>query len=298
MFVFDANTVLAIERHSSKGVKLDESQFRLLLETRKRVHRHWKKRSRYIPVEPVLAVMELTRQDRVLDFQAYLERFTGFFDVVYGIDDLDPVWIRSVYEPVSHLIDSVHLSIRQTLEKILVLSPTVGSLSPGDILKRIDSFLEWVTAERENLTIVGGPLLQLAVYSIAGSPNAHRFLKLQRVPKEGVVNVARNVAWDVMHWINLDFHYHYAKYAATVVCSSDQALIEFLLVRRNLGPRAGREAMASASVVDSHGKFDLPVLTKLDDSALGDRIAQRLSQFWQQMSQTHQGELWFMPLNR
>lgn len=47
-------------------------------------------RSKRLPVEPVLALMELTRQDRKLDFPAYLSKFEHFFRAVYGVSNLDP----------------------------------------------------------------------------------------------------------------------------------------------------------------------------------------------------------------
>jgi hypothetical protein len=242
--------------------------------------------------------MELTRQDRTADFSLYSARFNHFFNAVYGVGNFDPEWIRSVYEPVLQLIESVHQSIRETLERILIAAPSQGSLSATAVLAQIDAFLEWTLSERERLTVIGGPLLQLAVYAIAGSPNAHRFLKLQRVAREGLDAVARNVAWDLMHWVNLDFHYQRAKYSATVICSADQALIDFLLIRKNLGPRVGRDALELAAAVNSYGELNLPALSRLDNSSLGTDIAHRLLQFWQRMGQTRQDEIWFTPFQR
>ncbi|OMG51650.1 hypothetical protein BJN45_17165 [Azonexus hydrophilus] len=295
MFVFDANTVLAFIRHADQATRLDDAHFRLLRETRRRVHLQWTQRSRRLPIEPVLALMELTRQDCEADFGAYLAKFEYFFRSVYGVENLDPTWIRLTYEPVSRLLSSVHHSLLLTLQQIHVTTPGSGSLQHNVMLERIDDFLDWIISERQNLAVIGGPLLYLAVYAIAGSPEAHRFLKLSRVIKEGSDAIARNVAWDMMHWVNLDFHYHYAKYPSTVVCTSDQALADFLLIRKNLGPRVGREGMLNARVVRSYGELNLPKLSRLDDTALSDKITQRLLTFWQRLREDPNTEILFSP---
>ncbi len=295
MFVFDANTVLAFIRHADQATRLDDAHFRLLRETRRRVHLQWVQRSRFLPIEPVLALMELTRQDCEPNFGAYLAKFEHFFRSVYGVANLDPTWIRLTYEPASQLLSSVHQSLLLTLQKIHAVTPTSGSLQHIVMLKRIDDFLDWVAAERQNLSVIGGPLLYLAVYAIAGSPEAQRFLKLSRVAKEGSIAIARNVAWDMMHWVNLEFHYHYAKYPSTVVCTSDQALADFLLIRKNLGPRAGRDGMLNARVVSSYGDLNLPKLSRLDDTALSDKITQRLLTFWQRLVEDPNDDIFFTP---
>ncbi len=242
--------------------------------------------------------MELTRQDCEADFGAYLTKFEHFFRSVYGVANLDPTWIRLTYEPVSRLLSSVHQSLLLTLQQIHAAMPTSGSLQHSLVLERIDGFLNWVIAERQNLSVIGGPLLHLAVYAIAGSPEAHRFLKLSRVAKEGSDAIARNVAWDMMHWANLDFHYHYAKYPSTLVCTSDQALADFLLIRKNLGPRIGRERMLNTRVVNSYGDLNLPKLSRLDGTTLGDKITQRLQKFWQQLGEYPSNEILFTPFER
>lgn len=295
MFVLDANTVLAFIRHADQATRLDDAHFRLLRETRRRVYLQWTQRSKRIPIEPVLALMELTRQDCEADFGVYLARFEHFFRSVYGVANLDPTWIRQTYEPVSRLLSSVHHSLMLTLQQIHAATPIAGSLQHIEVLERIDSFLDWVIAERQNLAVIGGPLHYLAVYAIAGSPEAHRFLKLSRVAKEGSDAVARNVAWDMMHWVNLDFHYHYAKYPSTVVCTSDQALADFLLIRKNRGPRTGREGMLNARVVNSYGDLNLPKLSRLDDTTLSDKITQRLLTFWQRLGENPSDEIFLPP---
>lgn len=296
MFVFDANTVLNFMRHADHSTRLDDAHFRLLRETRQRIHIQWTQRSRYLPVEPVLALMELTRQDCEADFETYLVKFEHFFRSVYGVENLDPTWIQQTYEPVSQLLSSIHRSLLLTLKQIYAAMPASGSVQHRIVLERIDGFLNWVITERHNLAVIGGPLVYLAVYSIAGSPEAHRFLKLGKMAKEGSDAIARNVAWDMMHWVNLDFHYHYAKYPSTVVCTSDQSLADFLLMRKNLGPRIGRERMLNARVVNSYGDLNLPKLSRLDDTSLSVKVSKRLLMFWQRLGEYSDDEILFAPL--
>lgn len=293
MFVLDANTVLNLVRHVDQRSRLDEAHMRLLRETRQRVRRQWTERFRFLPVDPVLALMELTRQDIAPDYTAYLARFEHFFVSVYGVDNYDRSWVQLMYEPALRLTGFVHRSISQTLQQVLAAAPGAGGLDRPTILKRIDDFLAWTIQERDNLAMIGGPLLQLAVYAIAGSPEAHRFLKLARVPKEGLEVVARNVAWDLMHWVNLEFHYHRAKYPSTVVCTSDQALADFLLARRNRGPRSGLDAVLHTNAINSYGELTLPKLSRLDQSSLGADIAQRLVLFWQRMGEDPRDDIMF-----
>lgn len=293
MFILDANTVHTFLQHADKGISLSTIDARLLRETRQRVRRQWIDRSKFIPIDPVLALLELTKQDRGEDFPLYLRKFSHFFRVVYGVKNYDPAWVLMTYQPMSRLLASVHRSVQSTLQKILELSPSNGRLKQCDVLKRVDALLEWLLTERATLQIIGGPLLQLAVYSIAGSPEAHRFLKLAKVSREGVDTVSRNVAWDFMYWVSLDFHYHYAKYPSTLVCTSDLALADFLTTRKNIGRRVGRSAIMRGEPVDSSGVLNLPHLSQLDDTRLGDDIALRILDFWGKVTSDLNGETWF-----
>jgi len=78
-----------------------------------------------------------------------------------------------------------------------------------------------------------------------------------------------------------------------VVCTSDQALADFLLIRRNRGPRIGRDAMLHTNAINSYGELTLPKLSRLDQSSLGDDIAQRLVQFWQRMCEEPRDDIMF-----
>lgn len=299
MFVLDANTVQKFLQHSDRNVRLDEESYKLLQITRRRVRQQWTVKELFIPVEPVLALMELTRQDYELDFDKYLKKFQNFFFSVYGINNYDPTWVKQVYDPVSRLVSSMHQSLFKTIEKITDLAPATGTLKEKDVLKNIDKFLKWVASEKDNLEVIGGPLLYLAVYAIAGSPEAHRFLKLQQVQSKGKEIIARNVAWDLMHWVNLDFHYHYAKYPSTIVCTSDISLADFLLIRTNSGPRIGKSAMLNRDVIVSYGNIIFPKLSRIDQTKLGSYITEKLLDFWDELFNSNPNDaIWVGPFRK
>lgn len=293
MFVLDANTVLNISRHVDSSARLDDAHMRLLRETRRRVHLQWSQRIKFIPVEAVFAIMELTKQNLNVDYSAYEARYLRFLADVYNVHDVDPQWIRDTYEPMEKLTSTMYQSIGETLQVVMAVAPTSGRLDQREVLHRVDDFLNWMVSERDRLAMIGGPLLYLAIYAIAGSPEAQRFLKLSKLPKEGPEAVARNVAWDFMHWVNLDFHYHYAKYPNTVVCTSDQSLADFLLMRRNRGPRNAKIALERGNVVESYGDINLPRLGRLTDTKLVDELGLRIWRFWQRLSPLQDSDIYF-----
>ncbi|MNV50172.1 hypothetical protein D3C71_1421660 [compost metagenome] len=88
-------------------------------------------------------------------------------------------------------------------------------------------------------------------------------------------------------------HDHRAKYPSTVVGTSDQALADLLLTRRNRGPRIGRDAMLHTNAINAYGDLALPKLSRLDQSSLGDDIAQWLVQFWLRMGEESRDDIMF-----
>lgn len=296
MFVFDANAILTMLGYMRRNDQISPAYNAVLLESRARVHVHWQVREKFLPVDPVLGIMELTKQDLAIDYQAYLNYFNSFFSTLYRVENYDPRWVSMTYEAGLPVIKRTHHSVARAIHQVLQLAPRTGGLKSPQILQNIEQFLSWVLFHHEELEVMGGPLLHLAVYAIAGEPNAHRFLKLTRLEKDGIASVARNVAWDIMHWINLDFNYHYGKYQSTVVCTADQALADFLLMRRNLGPRRSSAMMTSSAFVESFGTLNLPNLSRIEGTHLGAEITQLLLAFWQRLTADSKSENIFFGL--
>ncbi|WP_296468134.1 hypothetical protein [Rhodoferax sp.] len=298
MFVFDANAILTMLGCVRRNEKISPAYNAVLMESRARVHLHWQVREKYLPVDPVLGIMELTKQDLALDYPAYLNYFNSFFSTLYRVTNYDPRWVSMTYEAGLPVVKRTHHSVARTIHQVLLLAPKTGGLKPPQILQNIEQFLSWALIHHEELEVMGGPLLHLAVYAIAGEPSAHRFLKLARLEKDGVASVSRNVAWDIMHWINLDLNYYYGKYQSTVVCTADQALGDFLLMRRNMGPRGSSAMMTSSAFVESFGTLKLPNLSKIEGTNLGAEINQLLLAFWQRLIAVSKNEnIFFAPQN-
>lgn len=239
--------------------------------------------------------MELTKQDINPNPESFTNYFVEFLQSVYTVEDVDPRWIATTYEPLERMTATVHASIGRTIEKIVEIAPTHGKLTRTEVLSGIDTFLDWLANSREQLAVVGGPMIYLAVYCLAGSPEAARFLKIPKARAGDTKSVVRNVAWDLMYWVHLNFHYHYAKYKHTIICSQDESMVELLLTRKNLGPRQGPSLLFEGEVVNSFGEFSPPSLARIDDTALSDVIAQRLLSFWSQMKVPAEDEVWFTP---
>lgn len=280
MFVVDSNLVLRLVSKHEDFDQLPRSYRNFLLTTRQRAHIGWKVREKFIPVDPTLAIMELTKQNSKPDFPTYLAFFDDFFRRIYFLDGYDPLWVQSTYEPSFELIKSAVPSIQETVLKVFSLIPPSGKHSNQFVLDACDNFLEWVMNEQDRLVLIGGPLLQAAIYAIAGSPQAQKLLKIERSRRTDPCAVASNVAWDFMYWVYLDMNYHFKRYDNTIVCTADSALIDLLTQRRNTGPRLDRKASYTHTEVPSTGTITATPLARVDDTTLGIQIAKRLVDFW------------------
>lgn len=280
MFVLDSNVILALTNSQKRGEPPPLPYRNLLLATRQRAHVDWRVRKRFIPIDPVFAVMELTKQNSRADYAIYRSYFDDFFRKIYQIDDYDPAWVAATYDAAIGTVNSFHCAVSETIAKIRTLVPIHGKQSNQRILDACDQYLTWILEKRNSLAVIGGPLLQLAVYAIAGDPHARRFLKLGHGANESDEFVAANVAWDMMYWIHLETNYHFKRYEGTVICTSDHALVQLLCHRKNMGPRLDPSEIQGVTDFSSMGIFTLPSIARIDDTKLGPEISKRLMRFW------------------
>jgi hypothetical protein len=283
MFVVDSNLVLNLLSNHDKANKIPQPYFEFLLASRQRAHTGWKVRERFIPIDPVLAIMELTKQNSKADFPAYHAYFDDFFRKIYSLRGYDPTWVKHTYEPALRLVQSTQPSIQETVVKVFSLVPAPGKHSNKTILDACDEFLQWVLEEQDRLVMIGGPLLHAAIYAIAGSPVAQKLLKVERARRDDRNHVAGNVAWDFMYWIHLDMNYHFKRYDNSVVCTSDTALIDLLIQRQNMGPRFSANASYVLTDIPSVGALSPTPLARVDSTSLGDELIKRLLEFWKQL---------------
>lgn len=293
LFVLDSNVVLTLTSNHTRLETLAPQYLNLLQALRQRAYSSWKVRQAFIPIDPVFAVMELTKQEARRDFDAYRKYFNDLFERIFHLRDYDPAWVADTYEMAICLIDSTHSSVADTVRKVSSLIPELGKPSNEQILQACDSFLDWVWEERDRLALIGGPLLQAAIYAISGSPEARRLLKIDRAQRHDADAIARNVAWDFMYWIHLDMNYHIKRYENTVVCTSDEALVTLLTQRLNTGPRLDPKVAAEQSDIESSGVIFGPSLSRIEETRLGNQIRNRLLQFWSKLDKASTADVKF-----
>lgn len=284
MFVVDSNLVLNLLSKAARFDRLPPSYRSFLLATRQRALASWKVQEKFIPIDPVLAIMELTKQSSRPDFSAFLSYFDDFFSKVYMLDGYDPAWVKLAYDPALGLVRSTQPSIQETVLRVFSLIPPPGPRSNKVILDACDSFLQWTLDEQDRLVLMGGPLLQAAIYAIAGSPQARRLLKVELSKRMEPSEVAANVAWDFMYWIHSDINYHFKRYDNTVVCTADAALVDLLSLRRNKGPRFSAVLSNALTEIPSAGEIEATPLARIDETSLGADITELLVDFWRRLN--------------
>lgn len=272
MYIPDANLVLSlIQSHTNR--KLPTSRHKHFLAVSKQaIMRSWHQQKNWIPVNPVLALMELTKQNETANYESYLKLYRAFFEEVYSVQDVAPQWVASTYLAALKAHINTHPSICKTIEQIYLLCPNDEKPTDLAVIESCEKFFGWVWEEGVNLFMIGGPLIYLAVYAFSGSPQARAFIKYSKRSKES----ASNVAWDLLYWVILEMDYHQTRYENTVVCTSDRALTELLLSRINRGPRGQVDRNGDAYYVESYGDFDPVRLKRLENTKLEAEIAKRM----------------------
>jgi hypothetical protein len=208
MYIPDSNLVLALVQSNHKKQKLSVKHKHFLSVTKQAVVRSWHQSQQWIPINPILAIMELTKQNVTPNFESYIKLYKEFFEEIYGVEDVAPEWVESTYLAALKAHVSTHPSISRTVEAVysfcLPEDKPTDSAAKGSCKK----FFNWIWEEKDHLTLIGGPLMYLAVYALCGSPQARAFIKYSRRSAE----TARNVAWDLLYWVMLEIDYYQDKH--------------------------------------------------------------------------------------
>jgi len=272
MYIPDANVVLSLVRSGYKGTKLTGRYKHFLSISKQAVNHSWHQNKQWIPINPILALMELTKQNEAPDYQAYLKLYNEFFERIYGVQDVAPEWVESTYLAALKAHVSTHPSISRTIEAVYSFCPSEDKPTASAAVASCEEFFNWIWKERSGLTLIGGLLMYLSVYAICGSPQARSFIKYSKRSTE----TAKNVAWDLLYWVMLEIDYHQGRYENTVVCTSDHALAELLSSRVNRGPRGQVSSSGQAITVVSYGDFYPAKLKRLENTKLEKEILQKL----------------------
>ncbi len=289
MYVPDANLVLSLLRARSKGETLSGRHKHFLSVTKQAINHSWHQQKRWIPVNPVLALMELTQQHRRPNFRTYFELHQELFSKVFCIRNVAPEWVAETFLSALKAQISTLPSIARTIETVYELCSDEEKPSDSDVIESCEKLFEWMWLERERLALIGGPLIYLSIYAFAGSPQARAFIKYaKRSP-----TTASNVAWDMLYWIMLELDYHQPRYENTVVCTSDRALGEFLGSRTNQGPRGQVDPRGQPQYVEAYGDFSPAKLKRLENTKLEQDIFDRYLQFMCYMERVESNSIKF-----
>jgi hypothetical protein len=274
MYIPDSNLVLALVQSNHKEKKLPGRHKHFLSVSKQAVVRSWHQNQQWIPINPILALMELTRQNVTPNYESYIKLYKEFFEEIYGVQDVAAEWVVSTYLAALKTHMSTHPSISRTIEAVYSFCPSEDKPTDSAAIESCEKFFNWIWEERAYLTLIGGPLMYLAVYALCGSPQARAFMKYSKRSAE----TAKNVAWDLLYWVMLEIDYHQGKYENTVVCTSDYALAELLASRVNRGPRGQVSTSGEASSIESYGDFCPVKLKRLENTKLEKEIFRMLAQ--------------------
>lgn len=276
MYIPDSNLVLTLVQSIHNKKKLSDRHSHFIAVTKQAVTRSWHQDKKWIPINPILAIMELTKQNVMPNYEYYIKLYKEFFEEIYGINDVAPEWVASTYLFALKAHVSTHPSISKIVEAIYSFCPPEDKPTDSAVKESCEKFFNWIWEERTHLALIGGPLMYLAVYALCGSPQARAFIKYSRRSSE----TAKNVAWDILYWIIQEVDYHQGKYENSVVCTSDYALTELLSSRVNKGPRGQVSASGGEEYVESYCDFNPVKLSRLENTMLEKEILQMLLQLY------------------
>ena len=118
MYIPDSNLVLALVQSIHGKKKLSGRHKHFLSASKQAVVRSWHQQKQWIPINPVLAIMELTRQNVSPDYESYIKLYNELFEGIYGVQDVAPEWMASVYIAALKAHVSTHPSISRTIEAV------------------------------------------------------------------------------------------------------------------------------------------------------------------------------------
>ena len=286
MFIPDANLVLSLRSHHHNYRHLPPSYRDYLAATRTLTQKYWHQREQWIPINPSLAALELSKQDMVRSEAAFAVYFGDFLSDVYGIHNVDPRWITGCFDATIPLLDSFFVSLENTVIKLLQLMPTT-SLNNQELASVVNALCDWLEDNADTLQVAGGELLCLGIYAFAGSPQARRLLKTEQANTKGIEAIARNVAWDQMYLIHRQMSYLYRKYDDDIICTADDALADLLAARIHRGPRYAPIDAANLTQYDAYGQFTPFSLPRLEgDTRFLKKLIQRLNRFFSTATRT------------
>jgi len=236
-------------------------------------------------INPILAIIELTKQHKEEDYSKFSEVFFELIGGVYGIEDYSPDWLKAVYELVMKAQVSLHSSIVLTLRKVYALCSLSEKIENHKIIESCSELSDWLRSNHTELQFIGGPLLYASVYAIAGSPDAKLLLKVNKALKGDCNEVASNVAWDFLYWILMEMEFHRNDYENAILCTADRSLSIIASSRVNLGPRSGLSSKSKPGNIDSYGFIEPYKFKRLENTSLEANLKEVFASLFLYLSQ-------------
>lgn len=270
MYILDSNLVLSLIQANQKS-ELSGKHKHFLSISKQAIISSWHQKKQWIPINPIMALMELTKQNVISSYDSYIKLHTELFEDVYKIQDVAPEWVADTYFSALNIYTSTYPSIVRIIEAVYYFCPPDDKPLDSDVIKSCEMFFDWILANRNNLTFIGGPLMYIATYAFCGSPQARSFIKFYKRSEK----TSKNVAYDFMYWIVQEISYHKDQYENTIVCTSDQALAELLASRVNRGPRGQIDSSNTTDVFEVYGDFSPIKFKRLENTKLENEILKK-----------------------
>lgn len=273
-FVPDSNLVLNLLQKSNeyKSLPLEYQEFL-------RVTRAQMRARQAAPVNPVLAILELSKQDEVPDFQAYFQKFSEFFETVYPGTSFAPQWVLDVYVAAQRVVMGQLPTFTSLVQKTLELMPAGDTATDKQVISAVDSLFEWLFENRESCAVIGGMPLYVSIWGLAGSPEARRILKVSSARKGDTPSVAKNVGWDYMYWMFKEMEYQTHRHDNTIFCTGDKALALLLGSKIDQGPRIPLAISGAFGAIPAYGNFTPFKFKKLEGTSLSEKLEEKLGSF-------------------
>lgn len=283
-YVLDSNLVLKLIRSHNKNEILSSNQQHFYQVSMRVANKEWGLSNPKIAINPVLAILELTKQHKKVDYKRYELMFNELLQSIYGVYGYDPIWVNQSYLAAMQALVSIHPSIVNTVMGVWSYIDKVDKPTDIQIISGCEKFLNWIWRNQEQLVLIGGPLLYVSMYAIAGSPDAQLILKVKKARKENDLNsakldVANNVAWDFLYWVLQELEYHRAELSDVIVCTSDRPLARLLSSRINQGIRSGINSNSPSQFIETHGDFYPFKFKRLESTKLEKKLEEMLISF-------------------
>ncbi|TAG69322.1 MAG: hypothetical protein EAZ24_14540, partial [Burkholderiales bacterium] len=190
-------------------------------------------------------------------------------------------WKKSCYDAAYKLVEHQFDSTARTVKAAFDFMPEKVT-NNQIVIDATDKFCSWIEASwSSSLSVLGGPALFLPIQAFAGSAEARRILKVEKLHRAAPMEVANNVAWDFMYFAHREISYLSDQYRNDVFCTADESLADLLKMKLHTGPRFSTEVLKAGFDLPTSGHFYPLPSGRIDDSGkLAKALEERITRMW------------------